>query len=159
MSTPAQPQPQPSPSSGPIQLADVLRQLSDTAFQAHREILIQKHGALLGQKLATTLAGVNQQAVLQQAQGRWKVVVWDGTMPVNGVAPDAVRVAHRMDPTDGAYQLVDAATGQVIVFQVVKGVTDAATLAAKAQAHVQAIALDEARRVITEQVVLTLIMG
>lgn len=148
--------PQPS---GPVQLADVLRVLSDMTFQAHRELLLQKHGALLGQKLQQAVAAVNQQAVIQQAQARWMVKVWDGTTPVNGVAPDAVRTAHSMGPTDGAYQLIDAATGQVIVFQVVKGVTDPNALAQRAQQHLQAIALDEARRVITEQVALSLITG
>jgi N-acetylglucosamine kinase-like BadF-type ATPase len=78
-------------------------------------------------------------------------------MPINGVPADVVRSRHDMGDQDGAYWI--ARDGQIFVFQPVKGIRDAATLASMVESHVEEIVRETVRWQVAELVERQLLGG
>ena len=138
---------------------DVLRVLGTPDRRAILDLARDLHGgaAQLVAAVRDILATIDQDALFAAEKARYAWDVWDGESPINGVPADVVRQRHNMGEKDGAYWI--ARDGQVFIFQPVKGVIDAATLRAQAEAHVDEIVGQVVAAMVTEQVETALLGG
>jgi len=128
-----------------------------------KQILVQLAKEMAGgttqfvQQVRRLVNQIDQVALLEQEKAHYAWDVWDGEMPINGVPADVVRSRHDMGDQDGAYWI--ARDGQIFVFQPVKGIKDAATLASMAEAHVEQIAREAVQWQVAELVERQLLGG
>jgi hypothetical protein len=109
------------------------------------------------QRVQTLVNQIDQAGLLAQEKERYAWGVWDGQMPINGVPADVVRSRHDMGDEDGAYWI--ARDGQIFIFQPVKGIKNAATLASMVEAHVEEIVRETVRWQVAELVERQLLGG
>ena len=136
--------------------ADIVRRFAATDASGVVQILTAVHGAQALNVLKQAHAQVDVDAIIDELLAQYEADAWDGTSPINGVHPDTVRGTHQMRDGDGAYWI--ARSGQVVVFQPVRGVTDPVQLQQMAAEHLRQLVEIEAQERVA-QAVLELVVG
>ena len=130
--------------------ADVVRRFAANDASGVMQLLTAVHGAQALNVLKQAHAQVDVDAIIDELLAQYEADAWDGTSPINGVHPDTVRGTHQMRDGDGAYWI--ARSGQVVVFQPVRGVTDPVQLQQMAAEHLRQLVEIEAQERVAQAV-------